>query len=324
MTGAGRVLLLTHPAMAGHLAPGHPERPERADAVASGVADGATTAGASLERPTVEPADAAAIERVHPAAYVELLDDAARLGGGWIDADTYIGPASMAAARLAAGATVRAAVAVARGEAEVAFAVVRPPGHHARRERASGFCLFNNVAVAVMALRTAGLARRIAIVDWDVHHGDGTQAIFDADPDLCYASTHQSPLYPGTGGAEERGSGPGVGTKHNVPLPPGSGDPEFIAAWQTELLPAIEAFGPEAILVSAGYDAHRDDPLAELEVTSDGYRSVAESIGGLARTGGLPGVALTLEGGYDLAALRASASATVAGLLAGLSGREAG
>ena len=322
MPGAGRVLLLTDPAMAGHRAPGHPERPQRADAVAAGVADGASIGGATLERRAVQPADAAALERVHPAPYIALLDDAARQGGGSIDADTYIGPESMAAARLAAGATIQAAIAAVSGEAEVAFAVVRPPGHHARRERAAGFCLLNNVAVAVMALRAAGLAQRIAILDWDVHHGDGTQAIFDADPDLCYASTHQSPLYPGTGAADDRGSGPGLGTKHNAPLSPGSGDAEFTAAWQATLLPAVEAFGPEAILVSAGYDAHRSDSLAELEVTAAGYRSVAEAVGRLAWVAGLAGVALTLEGGYDLDALRESAAATVAGLLAGLTGSE--
>ena len=260
---------------------------------------------------------------MHPGSYLALLDDAARLGGGWIDADTYIGPESMAAARLAAGATIQAALAVAGGEAEVAFAVVRPPGHHARRERAAGFCVLNNVAVAVMALRAAGRAQRIAILDWDVHHGDGTQAIFDADPDLCCASSHQSPLYPGTGAPDDRGTGKGLGTKHNAPLRPGSGDAEFTTAWRTELLPAVEAFKPEAILVSAGYDAHRSDPLAELEVTAAGYRSVADAVGRLARAAGLGGVALTLEGGYDLQALRESAGATVAGLLAGLSGREA-
>lgn len=324
MSGTGRVLLFGDPAMEGHRLHGHPERPERLAAVASGIADAAAAAGASLERPVVVPADAAAVERIHPAPYVALLDDAARSGGGWIDADTYIGPDSMVAARLAAGATIQAAVAVAGGDAEVAFAVVRPPGHHARRERAAGFCLLNNVAIAAMALRAAGLGRRIAILDWDVHHGDGTQAIFDADPDLCYASTHQAPLYPGTGDAADRGTGPGLGTKHNVPLPPGSGDAVFMAAWLTLLLPAVAAFAPEAILVSAGYDAHQSDPLAELEVTAAGYRSVAEAVGRLARANGLGGVALTLEGGYDLDALRDNAAATVAGLLAGLSGSEAG
>ena len=304
--------------MAAHRPPGHPERPERIDAVVAGVADGAAEAGAKLERPAVVPADAAALERIHPAPYLELLDDAARQGGGWIDADTFIGPESMVAARLAAGATIQAALAATGGEATVAFAVVRPPGHHARRERAAGFCLLNNVAIAVAALRAGRLAQRIAIVDWDVHHGDGTQAIFDADPDLCYASTHQVPLYPGTGEPTERGSGAAIGTKHNVGLAPGSGDEAFTDAWLAQLLPAIETFAPEALLVSAGYDAHRLDPLAGLEVTAAGYRSVAGALGGTARRLGIGGVALTLEGGYDLGALRESAAATVAGLLSGL------
>ena len=143
---------------------------------------------------------------IHDPGYLEALAEAGDRGGGWLDPDTYIVPGSLRAARLAAGATLQAAIAAAAGEAEVAFAVVRPPGHHASRARGTGFCLLNNVAVAVAGLRTRGLAQRIAIVDWDVHHGDGTQAIFDADADLCYASTHQSPLYPGTGDRAERGA----------------------------------------------------------------------------------------------------------------------
>ncbi len=323
MTGRRRVLLLTDPAMAAHRAPGHPERPERLEAVAAGVADGAAAAGADLERGPVQAADAAMLERLHPAAYVTLLDEAADRGGSWIDGDTYLGPDSMVAVRLAAGATVQAAVAAASGEAEVAFAVVRPPGHHAGRERSAGFCLLNNIGLAAMALRAAGLAQRIAILDWDVHHGDGTQAIFDADPDLLYASTHQSPLYPGTGAVTDRGTGPGSGSKHNAPLAPGSGDEAFTDAWLMRLLPAVTEFRPQAILCSAGYDAHRLDPLAELHVTPVGYRAVAEAVGRVAGEAGLAGVALTLEGGYDLDALRESAAATVAGLLTGLSGPEA-
>jgi acetoin utilization deacetylase AcuC-like enzyme len=322
MAAGRRVLLLTDPGMATHRPPGHPERPERLDAVAAGVGDGAAQAGAELVRGRVERAADATLREVHPDWFLDALDAAAARGGGWIDGDTYLGPDSMDAARLAAGATVQAALAVANDEAEVAFAVVRPPGHHASAERAAGFCLVNNLAVAVGALRAAGLARRIAILDWDVHHGDGTQAVFDADADLCYASTHQSPLYPGTGGTDQRGTGAATGTKHNAPLAPGSGDREFEAAWLERLLPAVEAFRPEALLVSAGFDAHRADPLAELEVTESGYRTVAAAMGRLARGCGLGGVALALEGGYDLDALRASAAATVAGLLDGLDRAE--
>jgi acetoin utilization deacetylase AcuC-like enzyme len=288
--------------------------------VADGVAAGADAAGAKLERPVVTPATDAETQRIHPAWFVSSLDAAASRGGGWIDADTYLSPGSMQVSRLAAGATLAAARAATRRDAAVAFAVVRPPGHHAFEEQTHGFCLLNNVAIAVAGLRAEGLAQRIAIVDWDVHHGDGTQAIFDADADLCYASTHQSPFYPGTGSATERGSGPAIGTMHNVPLPAGSGDRAFIEAWTVQLLPAIEAFAPEAIVVSAGYDAHRDDPLAMLEVTEVGYRAVAAALGQIATRLGLRGVALTLEGGYDLQALSGSAAATVRGLLEGLNG----
>jgi len=315
---AGTVLLLTDPAMAAHAAHGHPERPERMDAAAAGVENGAADAGARLERERATAADAATLERVHPAGHLAALDAAAARGGGWIDADTYLAPDSMQAARLAAGATVRAALAATRGEVDVAFAIVRPPGHHAAAEHAGGFCLVNNVAVAAEAVRAAGLARRLAILDWDVHHGDGTQAIYGADPDVCYASTHQMPLFPGTGGADERGSGAGKGSVHNAPLPPGGGDEAFLRAWRERLLPAIEAFRPEALLVSAGYDGHRDDPLAHLAITEQGYAALAADVGRLAHRLGLRGIALTLEGGYDADALRASVAATVRGLLSGL------
>ena len=318
MAAAARVLLLTDPGMAVHRPPGHPERPERLDAVSAGVADGAAAAGAELLREVVVPATPALLHLVHPPGFVAALDAAAQRGGAWIDADTFLGADSMTAARLAVGATAQAAAAVLAGRAQVAFAVVRPPGHHAAAEQASGFCLLNNVAVAVAALRDAGGVRRIAVLDWDVHHGNGTQEIFAEDPDLCYASTHQAPFYPGTGDTAERGRGPAVGTKHNAPLAAGSGDVAFTAAWLDRLLPAVEAFGPEAILVSAGYDAHRYDPLAELEVTEEGYRRLGVAVGALARRLKIPGVALTLEGGYDLDALRASAAATVSGLLDGL------
>ncbi|MGZ8475455.1 MAG: histone deacetylase family protein [Candidatus Limnocylindria bacterium] len=310
------VWLLTDEAMDRHASPGHVERPDRRGAVADGVRDGAAASAADLVEPPVEEMGDEDVHLVHAPEYLTLLA-VAEVRGGWLDPDTYLVPGSTHAARLAAGATAQAARAVASGEAEVAFAVVRPPGHHADVGRASGFCLLNNVALAVAVLRRDGLAQRIAVLDWDVHHGDGTQAIFDADPDVCYASTHQSPLYPGTGSAAECGRGAAEGTKHNRVLPPGAGDGEFLAAWRDHLVPAIEAFRPEAILISAGYDAHRDDPLAHLEVTGEGFGEAARMVGALSARLGLPGVALTLEGGYDLAALRASADATIRGLLGG-------
>ncbi len=310
-----RVLLVTDAAMDRHAAAGHPERPERREAVARGVRD---AAGAALDERAATPVEESLLASVHDRDYLAALAEMDRDGGAWIDADTYIVRGSIDAARLAAGATVEVAMAVASGAAEIGFAVVRPPGHHAAAGRGSGFCLVNNIAVAVAALRAAAVARRVAIVDWDVHHGDGTQAIFDADADTWYGSTHQMPLFPGTGAASETGIGNAAGTKLNRPLPPGSGDESFTSEWVHELLPRLEAFGPDAILVSAGYDAHARDQLANLEVTEAGYEVIAAALGAVAARLGLPGVALTLEGGYDLDALRSSAGATVRGLLAGL------
>ena len=308
------VWLLTDAAMDRHVAQGHPERPERRGAAAAGVRD---AAGDALTEPAVVPASDAAILAVHDPAYLELLLDAEARGGGWLDADTYLAPGSMAAARLAAGGTLQAARAATAGEAEIAFAVVRPPGHHAAAGHGSGFCLLNNVAIAVADLRASTPVRRVAIVDWDVHHGDGTQALFDADADTLYLSTHQSPFYPGTGSPAERGIGAATGTKLNRPLAAGDGDGAFVETWTDDLLPALERFAPQAILVSAGFDAHRADPLAELAVTEDGYGAVSRALAACAARLGIHGIALTLEGGYDLDALRASAAATVRGLLAG-------
>ena len=312
------VLLLTDAAMDAHAWPGHPERPERRAAVADGVADGALAAGARLVQGTAEPITLEQAAAVHARPYLEWLVARAPEGGAWVDHDTYVVEGSVDAALLAAGLAVAAARAVATREVKLAYAAIRPPGHHAHREQGQGFCLLNNVALAVHALRATGAATRIAICDWDVHHGDGTQAIFAADPDVFYGSTHQFPWYPGSGSAEQ------TANRLNVPLAAGSGDEAFISAWEEEILPTVRAFAPDTLLVSAGYDAHRDDPLAGLLVTEHGFRTVAAAVGAAARGLGIPGVALVLEGGYDLVALRLSAAATIAGVLAGLAGSARG
>jgi acetoin utilization deacetylase AcuC-like enzyme len=281
--------------------------------VIEGVRAGAASADATLVERTAPPATVALASAVHDPAYVAWLAGTDQTG--FLDGDTYVAAGSPRAALAAAGQAVEAALAVARGEAAVAFAAIRPPGHHAGRFGGSGFCLLNNVATATAALRSEGRAGRVAVLDWDVHHGDGSQELFGPDDAVFYASTHQFPWYPGTGSLAEQGE-----RLVNVPLPAGSGDDAFVSAWTDTILPGVEAFAPDAILVSAGYDAHRDDPLAGLLVTENGYAAVARAIGELARQRGLRGVAAVLEGGYDLDALRASAAATVSGLLTGLVG----
>jgi acetoin utilization deacetylase AcuC-like enzyme len=314
------VLLLTDPAHEAHAWPGHPERPERVAPVLEGIRAGAAEAGAALVERGADPATPEQAASVHDPRYVEWL--AGTTETGFLDADTYVAAGSPRAAFIAAGLTVAAARAVVDGEAAVAFAATRPPGHHAGRFGGSGFCLLNGVAIAAAALRVARPGTKVAVLDWDVHHGNGSQELFERDEDVFYASTHQYPWYPGTGSPAEQGE-----RLVNVPLPAGSGDAPFVGAWLSTILPRVEAFGPDLVLVSAGYDAHRDDPLAALEVSEEGFEAVAEAIGELARRRGLKGVALTLEGGYDLDALRASAAATVRGLLRGLAGsidRESG
>lgn len=304
------VLLLTDPSGGEHASPGHPERPERVSAVVAGVLEGAEAAGAHLVEAGAPPASVEQGAAVHDPGYVGWLASTAETG--WLDGDTYVAAGSGRAAFGAAGLAVAAARAVVLGESAVAYSVARPPGHHAHRDVGRGFCLLNNIVVAAAALRTEGLARRVAILDWDVHHGDGTESLVAGDPDTFYASTHQFPWYPGTGWASTSE------TLIDIPLAAGTGDEEIGRAWGEVILPALEAFGPDAILVSSGYDAHRDDPLAALEVTAEGFGAVAQAVGATARRAGLTGVALVLEGGYDLAALRSSSAATVRGLLIGL------
>lgn len=292
------IALLTNPEQSRHQAEGHPERPQRVTAILEAIA----VSDLGL---TSEPAPLVAealIERVHDRSYLTMLDRAAAAGGGYLDPDTYITPDSMTAARTAAGAVVEGVERVLDGRAHHALAVVRPPGHHAEHAKAMGFCLINNVGIGIVAARAKNI-RRIAVLDFDVHHGNGTQHSFENDAEVFYASTHQYPFYPGTGAAGERGA---HGNVLNVPLSSGSDDRIFLGAWEKKIGPALAAFEPELVLVSAGFDAHRDDPLAGLEVTTEGYRELAHLITDWASAHSLGRTIWALEGGYNLDALAES------------------
>ncbi|MGI9591861.1 MAG: histone deacetylase family protein [Myxococcota bacterium] len=278
---------------------GHPERPDRLAAVHTAIAERAS----ALEAQSPRAASDEEILRVHDRAYLERVGEATAQAPLQLDPDTYLCPESLAVARLAAGASIDLALRVARGELRNGFAAVRPPGHHAEARHAMGFCLFNNVALTAQALRAEAGLERILILDWDVHHGNGTQHSFEQDPDILYVSTHQFPYYPGTGAAGECGTGAGEGATVNIPLPAGCGDVEYLGAFQRILVPVARAFRPELILVSCGFDAHADDPLAAMEVTGDGYRGMARIVDALADElcGGRQ--VHLLEGGYALSGL---------------------
>jgi acetoin utilization deacetylase AcuC-like enzyme len=267
---------------------------------------------APLLRREAARAETAAVALAHRREYVDaLLDAVPREGRVRIDPDTVMSPASGDAALFAVGAVVTAVDAVIAGEAENAFCAVRPPGHHATPARGMGFCFFNNVAVGVAHLRSVHGLRRVAVVDFDVHHGNGTQAMFERDPDVLFASTHEYPLYPGTGAAEERG----VGNIFNVPLASGSGSAEFRAGVERVILPALRAFKPEFVLVSAGFDAHVRDPLASLRFEDEDYTWVTARLREAAADLCAGRLVSALEGGYDLTALAASAAAHVRELM---------
>jgi len=264
---------------------------------------------------TAAPISRERLERVHTGHYVDLVKRVSEQGGGHLDMDTYVRPASYDAALMAAGGLVEATRAVLDGEVENAFALVRPPGHHALRGRGMGFCLFNNVAVAARyALAERGL-ERVMIVDFDVHHGNGTQDEFEADPTVVYLSTHQYPHYPGTGYWDETGQGDGAGTVVNVPLGGGIGDQGFARILSEVVTPIAWRFQPQLILVSAGYDAHWDDPLASLVLSVAGYMAIAQALKELAGELCDGRLVLTLEGGYHLDALAYSVLNTFAVLL---------
>lgn len=307
--------LLTHEACLDHDAgAGHPERPDRLRAVLRAL-DGNLIPG--IQRENAPRATPDQLSAVHDAAYVsQILAIAVPAGDlAALDPDTILSGGSIEAALRAAGAVIRAVDLVMEGRADAVFAAVRPPGHHAEPGRAMGFCLFNNVAVAAHHARTRWGLRRIAVADFDVHHGNGTQAAFWDDADLFLASSHQSPCYPGTGSQAECGAS---GNIANAPLAPGTGSKEFRAAWRNTLLPALDAFAPELLLVSAGFDAHKADPLAQLRLETEDYAWITAELVGIARRHCRGRIVSTLEGGYDLTAL---ADAAVAHLRA-LDGRD--
>jgi len=303
-------LLLTHPACLLHdTGYGHPERADRLRAIDDALAAAAFN---SLKREEAPRADLAAIERLHPKAYVEMVKASIpQRDHKMLDSDTIVSPGSWEAALRATGASIYAVDRVMAGDADNAFCAVRPPGHHAEPSRAMGFCLFNGVAIAALHARVAHGAERVAVVDFDVHHGNGTQAAFWSERDLFYGSTHQMPLFPGTGALDETG----VGNIFNAPLKPGDDGDEFRAAYETRILPALDAFAPDFLLISAGFDAHLKDPLAQLRMVEADFAWVTGKLLEAAGKHCKGRLVSTLEGGYDLDALASSAAIHVETLM---------
>lgn len=283
-----------------HTPPGpHPERPERAVAATRALRDaGLEKRGRAVP---LRYADTSEIGALHSESYVQELERVMPGKSGWLDPETYFGPKSWDAARAAVAAACDLTAGVLAGHYQRALAVVRPPGHHAMVDHAMGFCLLNNVGVAAVLARAAGA--RVAIVDFDVHHGNGTEAAFYDDERILYTSVHQYPFYPGTGRPEAIGHGSGQGYNINVAMPSGSGDTELLTAFDRAILPAVRWFGPDILLCSAGFDMHRDDPLAGLQVTDAGYRQVADRLVAAADQLCQGRLVCVLEGGYDLGSL---------------------
>jgi acetoin utilization deacetylase AcuC-like enzyme len=286
----------------------HPEQPARITAIEGALA---ARDWLGFDRRESPAASRALLEAVHPARLINGVEELCVSGGGAIDADTVVSPGSWDAARHAAGgAAAMVDELLGDGGVRLGASLHRPPGHHAEIERSMGFCLFNNIAVAARRARDEHGVQRVLILDWDVHHGNGTQDVFYATDEVLFASIHQWPLYPGTGAAEETGRDAGEGFTVNLPVPPGSGDAVYGSLVEHVVVPLARRYAPELILVSAGYDAHADDPLAECLVTDAGYRTMAESVRALAAELDVP-VGVVLEGGYDLGALASGLVATL-------------
>lgn len=312
-----RVGLFTHPACRAHDGgPGHPERPERLAALEERLRAGGTWD--ELVPVEAEPAALEALGRVHGASYLARMERAFLEGAAFVDSPDANGcAATPLAVRAASGAVLEATARVLAGDLQAAFAAVRPPGHHAEEGLAMGFCFTNHVALAARAAQDSGLVERVAIVDFDVHHGNGTQHLFERDPSVLYASLHQAPHYPGTGSASERGLGDGEGATLNCPLAAGTGDAEWLAAFEGQVLPALEAFAPQLVLVSAGFDAHVRDPLSSTRLTADAYRRMTEGLVAVTEASAEGRLVSCLEGGYDLVGLAEGAEAHLQALLRG-------
>jgi acetoin utilization deacetylase AcuC-like enzyme len=298
-------LWFSHPASLAHDIPGHPERPQRLVALEAALDDNDWF---GWGRETSPAATREQLERVHPAAYVDAIESLCAAGGGAIDGDTACVPETWEAAIRGAGGAVALTDALLSGAAPAGFAIHRPPGHHAEPARAMGFCFFGNVAVAAEHARAAHGVERVLIVDWDVHHGNGTEACFADRPDVLFASIHQSPLYPGTGPASYAGVGAGEGYTVNLPVPGGSGDATFTSLVEHVVVPVARAYEPGLILISAGFDAHALDPLASCQVSEDGFVAMTASLRRVAAELEVP-VGAVLEGGYSVEALAQSVCA---------------
>jgi acetoin utilization deacetylase AcuC-like enzyme len=295
-----------------HCPPGHhPERPERLSAARAAI----DTSEVSFAPVPTRMATDEELARVHAPRFIEKLETL-RGHQGYLDPDTYVSPESVDIARLAAGSLVAMTEAIIRGPIAKGVALIRPPGHHARPSQAMGFCLLNNVAVAAAHARKLGLSR-VAIVDWDVHHGNGTQEMFWREPGVLYISTHQFPFYPGTGDVEETGEGEGKGFTVNIPLAAGGGDGVYASAFERIVLPVLSAYEPELVIVSAGFDAAARDPLAQMELSADAFGWMAQALGRIADASASGRMALVLEGGYDLVALTSGLRSAIAGMMVG-------
>jgi len=304
----GTVLLVAHTDGHAHdTGRGHPERPARLDAVLRGVGDAGV--GDALVSVTPRAATRAELEAVHSAGYLDAVEAFCHRGGGALDPDTVASPGSWETAVVAAGAGIDASERLRAGEADAAFIAVRPPGHHATRQRAMGFCLINNVAVTAAAV--AGAGERVLIVDYDAHHGNGTQDAFWSDPRVMYVSLHQWPFYPGTGAAEDTGAGAGAGSTVNFPLPAGATGDVYLSAFDEVIAPVAERFKPTWVVISAGFDGHRADPLCGMALASGDFNDLTARICDLVPAGRR---LVVLEGGYDLTALADSAGSCVAAL----------